>query len=460
MGIASSLLAVPFLSLRHSQAQTAGKPPVRFLTLMDSYGVAPDERERSWVESTVGDYALTASSLGAILAPFEAHRDKVIVMSNLSCDSSIKLRDGVTHDKLTSEALTGSRAINGEVGASARQHHGSLDHRIGNYLKDEYGLPNPRVYPHLYLSDYAEPDKTSFCFDQNGNQIRAISGADNIIKSLFGGGVDNSAGELAALDAESHNMALGLVRERLTSIRGELINANASQVIDAYESSVQDLATELELRGASTCEVPSAGNPGGGKTTDSPPVIMEAIHQAFACNLASAITYSVGGEQINQQRYADLYDASKHDANVLPELKLNLHAPSHKETPGAFMAQETVRAWQAGMVANLVDQLSTAVDVDGSMVMDNTVIFLTSAMSNNTHGRENFCLAALAGKNTNLQGGFHYDCAGHTNNELLTTLAQGVMVPDAEFGGFDATGNRLATLNTGPISKMLKEVLS
>ena len=119
-----------------------------------------------------------------------------------------------------------------------------------------------------------------------------------------------------------------------------------------------------------------------------------------------------------------------------------------------------MRGYQASLVANLVNRLSTTPDVDGSMILHNTVIFLTSAMSSNTHQRDNYCLAAIAGKNTNLKGGFHYDCSGSTNNDLLTTLAQGMMIPQAEFGGFNADGNAIATLNNGPITKMLKATLS
>ena len=460
--LASGLLAAPFMSFQNAPAQSAtGKAPLRLLSIFDSYGLASDNRKAAWIDSTVGDFALKSSNLGGILTPFAAHSDKLIVISNTNLESSIQTKDASTHDKLTSHMLTGSRLVNSVVGAAGTQHHPSVDVHIADYLTQSYGLPFPRVYPHLFPSEYPEPDKTSYCFDKQGKQIRAISGAGNIISSLFGGGSANK--EEISLDAKSQNLALTLVRERLTSIRGELINANRAVVLDAYESSVQDLAAELELRANLSCVTPDAkGAPdSNSRNINSMPYVFESIYQAFACDLASVITYSVGGEQINQLSHGFLYDAALYnDAALKTELTVNLHAASHKDTPQAYKAQELARGYQASLIADLVNRLSTTPDVDGSMIIDNTIIFIGSTMSSNTHQKSNYCLAALAGKNTNLKTGFHYDCSGSTNNDLLTTLAQGMMIPQAEFGGFNADGNAIATLNNGPITKMLKATLS
>ena len=199
------------------------------MTVLDSYGLALDNRPTAWIDSTVGDFALESSNLGSILAPFDAHRDNLIVMSNINLESSIQTKDARTHGKLTSQILTGSRLVNSVDSPSGTQHHASIDAHIANYLTESYGLDFPRVYPHLFLSDYAESGKTTFCFDKQGNQIRAISGAGNIVNSLFG--TSNGSLEERSLDVRTQNIALSSVRERLTAIRGELINANRSVVL-------------------------------------------------------------------------------------------------------------------------------------------------------------------------------------------------------------------------------------
>jgi len=182
---------------------------------MDFYGLASNDRSNTWIGSNVGDYELTEAGLGRVLSPFSAHRENLVVMSGISSESSIQTKDATTHDKITSQALCGSRMLNGEVGSIGKQMHASIDVRIGQHLSGDYGLPYPRVYPHLTLSDYAEPDKTCFAFDESGNQIRTIAGASNIVSTLFGGGGGDNEG--LALDAESQNIALQLVRDRLGS---------------------------------------------------------------------------------------------------------------------------------------------------------------------------------------------------------------------------------------------------
>ena len=447
--LASGLLAPPFLSLRSSPGRATNNPPLRLLTFMDSYGISMNNRDETWIDSMVGDYELTGASLGTILAPLSSYRDNMLVVSGLRLDSAITMNDAATHDRITAQTLCGSRTKNAEVGSIATQHHASVDVHIGKYLNESYGLTYPRVYPHLFLSDYAEPTKTTFCFDDQGNQIRAISGVNPIVNTLFGASDD---AQFQLLDTKSQQIALNLVSERLQSIRGELINANAATVFDAYESSVDDLATELELRLNLQCTPPdTTGAPEGGRDEDSTAYIFEAIYEALACDLSSSITYAIGGETINQLRYDFLYDADLHDdAGLQSLLNKNFHAASHRNDAASDKAHELIRAYQAGRIADLIDKLATTPDVDGSMILDNTVVFITSAMSHNTHARADYCHLLLAGSNTNLRGGYHYDCAGSTNNDLLTTIASGLTLPDTSFGGYNAAGDRLDELNHGP----------
>ena len=88
-------------------------------------------------------------------------------------------------------------------------------------------------------------------------------------------------------------------------------------------------------------------------------------------------------------------------------------------------------------------------------MLDNTVVFVTSAMSSNTHSDDDYCQLLIAGKNTNLKGGYHYDLSGHSHNELLTTIAQGMGMPDDRFGGHNRNGVYVNNLSNGPISRML-----
>lgn len=460
VGLAGACLAAPLLPWRGVKAQTLDtKPPLRFLTIIDSYGLPVAGRDRIWINSEVGDYELADDDLGTVLEPLRPFRENMLVVSGVNMDSLTATGDAAVHGPAACQALTGSRAITsnrGSPGPNATQVHASLDFRVGQYLHEEYGLPSARVYSHLLLTDYAERTKATFSFDSDGRQIRSRATVPNIIAALFPDTGDSSL--VAQLSARARLEILGLVGERLRVIRPQLAQVNSASMLDAYQSSVADLANELELRAESTCEAPSAeAAPTDGKDAATTPLIFDTIYHAFACDMVSSVTYAIGGEQINQLRYGHVYQDSMADADLRALLGLNFHAPSHRDDEVARKTHEVVRTYQSQLVAQLLARLADTPDVNATgSILDNTVVFVTSAMSNNTHAFENYPHMLIAGKNTGLVGGMHYDCRGRSNNDLLTTIAQGLSLPDEEFGGFRQE-DRVASLNTGPIEKLLRE---
>jgi Protein of unknown function (DUF1552) len=429
---------------------------MRLLIVMDSFGVPPD-RKAVWAESSVGDYALTDSSLGTILQPLKAYRPNLALMSGTKFDSIEVTHDVKLHRTASAHALVGSKPSSG-INASARQQHGSVDVLIGGYLNREYGLRAPRVYPQLFLSDRNQSGETTYCYDPKGVQMRAIAGPTSIAKTVFGGLTDMSA---LQLDTRSQQAALELVAEQLKSIRPELVSASAPAVLDAYQASVSDLATQLELRSKLQCKAPDftkipKDDAASGETN---PAIMSLIQQAFACDLVSVVTYAPGGEYYNNMSHDHLYNAAENnDSKLKAYLGQGLHGVSHKADASAHKTQELVRRGQAKLVADLLDKLKVTPELDGSgdTMFDNTVVWLTSAQSVYVHGFDNYVNAFIAGKNANIRTGYHYEIGQNTNNDIMTTLANGLHIPFEKVGGFGDGGKEFKELNHGPITKMLK----
>lgn len=456
--LASGLLATPFVSLAAGNAYSAdAKPPLRLLTIVDSYGLPIATRNEAWINSTAGDYALTGDELGTTLAPLQAYKENMLIVSGINLDSLIQTRDGPHHDEMNSQVLCGSRRVDGTSRVTAKTLHSSLDVHVGQYLNDDYGLA--RAYPHLFFTDSSSNGRATTCYDASGNQIRAIAGAKKQATSIFTSGVD-----VANLQYQNKRQQgiFDLVQQEVQALRGQLINANASTVMDAYQSSVDDLAAQLESSSSNVCGVPGGdvnALPGamGGPAINSSPYIFKNISQAFACDLTSSLTYAIGSEIVNNFTHGFLYNEAEHaDAELQTRLNINLHNISHATDDVTNKAHELIRIHQAELLADLLDDMSNKIDVDGNKVLDNTVIFWTPVMSHNTHKYTDYPYLVIAGKNTNLKGGFHYDCTGSTNNDLLTTVAQGVGLPDDNFGGYNKDGLLLDTLNNGPISKLLK----
>jgi len=108
------------------------------------------------------------------------------------------------------------------------------------------------------------------------------------------------------------------------------------------------------------------------------------------------------------------------------------------------------------MIVDFIDRLAATPDVDGSSVFDNTVISYNSMYSTNVHSRNNYANFYIAGKNTGLRGGRHYDLRGESNNDVWLTLAAGLGQPIGRHGGVRSNGQVVAGLNNGPIEAMLK----
>lgn len=460
----SGVAAAPFISMPSRNVFAQTKAPLRFLTLIDTYGLAQGPRAETWIKSTSDDYALTSSDLGSVLKPLEAYINNMLVVSNIDLDSVSKTSDSRTHHYLTTHTLTGSSALTESRANEATQaiKHASLDLHIGNYLSTEYGLSSQRRYEHLFFTDYAQRTEATFCYDSSGNQKRSIAGALNVRNSVFDT-VDTANASLLSVSDQVRIETLKMVRERVNALSGNLNNANKEEVIKAYQESIDSVSQELDLKSQNVFAIPAelaAGvtNSGSNKSDpDAVPLMFKNIYHAFANDMVSSITYAFGGEKINQHKYSHLYNEAEHsDAELKALMAKNFHSPSHQSTDVANKYHELVRIYESQQLAVLLDRLSTTIDLDGSTVLDNTVIFFTSQMANNTHNTSDYPLLIIAGKNSNLQGGFHYDCNNQTNNDLYTTLAQGMTMPDDNFGGHNRSGSYVSALNNGPITKMLK----
>ena len=136
----------------------------------------------------------------------------------------------------------------------------------------------------------------------------------------------------------------------------------------------------------------------------------------------------------------------------------NYHRLSHRSNDTAGATQGLILSNQISHLARLTDLLEATPELDGSgsSMMDNTVIFYHQAMSSPTHlTTVPYYHFVLAGQNTNVKRGWHFECSDHSDNELWVTLAQAVGLPVTQFGGYQGDTYNGASLNTGPISKML-----
>jgi len=454
--LASGLMAAP-LGLSSSFAQEAdSQSPMRFLTIIDHFGVPPSTRTDSWISSTAGDYELTDDHLGSILRPFQNYKENMLIVSGLSLQSAIQTSSVRTHHAFLPHTLGGSKALN-ERTAAASIPHETVDVTIGNYLNST----RQRIHPHAFFTDYAERGNPTYCYDTTGTLIRSYAGANSAVDNLLTG-LDTASDPLLAAQLLARQDILNKISSRVQLLKSEYTSASYTEKLEAYEASVNDLSAQLELTGNSSCILPDEFNSlsTGGRNNSAVGRgdILKVIGQLFSCDMVSSATYAFGGELMNQNSHG--FVDSRGEAAIATQLNKNMHASSHRGDDIGDKCHEYIRIHQSELIAELLETLSTTVDIDGNMLIDNTVIYLPSCMAHNTHQRNDYATAIIAGSNTNLRGGFHYDCSDSTNNDLLVTLAQGVNVPLTDHGGYRNNTTRVDSLNNGPISKLLKTTLT
>jgi len=450
--LATAAMTLPWLS-NVARAQQNNVGAKRVLIVTDPYGRFGDQTSSSvssapWIESNSSDYELQEQDLGWILSPLQSHLENLSVLSGVFMRSRQVLGGGASHAQVNSYALTGNR-VTGNIRSTATV---SANPSINTFIGDELNAvaDTKGVFNSLGLGNVGQSNYAS-----DGRRASNLGNPSQIYQTAFGSGSNADTSGLL-----SQQIVVEQVRNQLALIAPELIQANASNVIDAYRTSIDQIASELEVRASGFCEDRTPNNVLGSAEGEAGITQMfDGIYDLFACGLTPSLLYG----WTNGNRHAWLRDENMFGNVVNNYLtNRNYHNLSHRRDDDAGAAQGLVMRAQASEISRLADRLSTTPELDGSgsMMMDNTIIFYTQYMCSPTHvTTQPYYNFILAGENTNVQRGMHLDCSGHTDNEMFTTLAQAAGIPITRFGGFRGNNYDGEELNRGPISKVLLKTL-
>jgi len=449
--LASTGLALPWLSNIGRAQQSDRSSPKRVFIFIDPYGrfgeqtTSPVTDDAPWITDESKDYALNPQNLGWMLKPLEKHIHNLSVFSGIYMRSRVRLGGGISHAQVNSYALTGSR-VSGNIRSNATVcAHPSLN----NYIGDELNAAalTKSIYNSLSMGNVGQ-----YNYGSDGLRAGAFGNPEAIYNTAFG--VSDTRG-LTAQQA-----VVKQVQQQISQIAPQLVQANAATVIDAYRSSVDAIATELELRGVGSCEDRTPDNVrDSGAGQQGIAQMFNAIYDLFSCGLTPSIL--LGHSHTGSHGWLQNTDIVDSTGNSFVSRR-NHHNLSHQNNEDAGAAQGLVMRGQIAEMSRLADRLSETPELDGSgdTMMDNTVMFYHQSMCRNTHGtRTPYYHFFLAGANTNVNRGMHFDCSEYSDNELFTTLAQSVGIPATQFGGFNAMQYRGETLNRGPISQALVQTL-
>jgi len=420
-GAGGAAIALPWLeAMRPRRAQAATSPVKRFIVMFSADGTIPS----AWTPTPGASE--TDFTLSPILAPLEAHKADVVVVSGLEQKGG----GGDGHQTGMGGMLTGQMLNSGPFAGVGAAPAGwpmgpSVDQRIAE------GLAVPTQLRSLEL----------------GVQVGA---ADNWGRMIYRAANqplppdDDPAGVYARVFSDLHTdpAILARLRRRRQSIldgvgaqftrtSARLGNADR-QRLDAHLTAVREIETRLTtdlVVNNPSCHDPTI-TPVSAAANDAFPAVgalqMDLMVMALACDIARVASLQ-WSRSVSQTRFSWLNITEGH------------HDLSHRSDDDVAAVDKLTRinTWYAQQLAALVSRLKATPDGAGGTLFDNTLVLWCNELAKgNTHGRLGapYVLAGSAGGALRTGRFLRYDGQGLPHNNMLVSILNAMGVPDRTFG--------------------------
>ena len=405
---AAAPLGLPFLS---QFARARDVPQRRILFLM-----SPNDamRREEWGMADEGQSVPLPDTLPSYLAPLSAFRDRMAVFGDL-----VKLAEHESHCPHT--LLTGVDTIDGGNGTNAASI--SLD----QYLAGEFGV-----------------DAATFgvrCLPNDPSARFSSKGADQPVDPIMDPGLafdhyfgdyDADPAELEARRARKRSV-LDRVAKDLAAFQSQVSAAQRPRV-EAHLDAIRKLESDVDETIVAAC---NPGSPTFGQDATDNEAVPTSLHglvdtmvQVIGCGITR-----VGSIQFGRSGAGEIRP-------VWPDFGINIDRDCHfglahrywEEYSDASRSDRVEQeTWVAThMVQRLLEGLDAMPDLDGSSVLDNTMVVWLHEMGSNHNASGH--LACVFGGSSWLQTGSFQSMPGRSLNDLLTAVANRMDVGISEWG--------------------------
>jgi hypothetical protein len=408
LGVGAATLAVPFARALRGSADPSR--PTRFVTIFTPCGTIRD----AW-GTRRGDASF---DLGPILAPFEALRDRVLVIDGLDMNAAL-LGPGGGHQRGPGVVLTGQPLLEGDFcgglgcvsGRSGWAAGPSIDQAIADRLSGTtrlrslelgvrvLGANNRHRISYRAANDPVPPDDDPF----------------HVYERVFAGA--GLAREALARKRRERASVLDLVRRDLSELEGR-VGAEHRPRLHAHLESIREVERQLDAALATgTCLAPELGDRFDARASASYPIVsrlqLDLLATALACDATRVATVTYSGATsyqtfpwlgIGEQHHALSHDG---DDNEASQRKLTL-----------------INAWFAEEIARFAARLASIPEGDGS-VLDHTMIFWANEISKgNTHSHDDMLFLVIGGERAGVQPGRWLRFRSRPHADLLVSFAR------------------------------------
>jgi hypothetical protein len=405
LGGAAVAVGLPFLPslLRRAEAQDgACSQPTRRLI---AYYVPNGMHMQDWTPTATG----TDFALPYILEPLRDFKSKLLVLTGLKNE---KQEEGPgDHAGGTGSFLTAKivRKANISVGVSMDQIAAGVIGPCADLPSLQLGLDGGGSTG-TCDSGYSCAYQRNISWANENTPLPKITDPALVFDRLFAG--FDTAASLAEAQRRIalRASALDYVRDDANRLSSRL-NSGDRAKLDQYLTGIRELEVRIQ-RDAPTCSVPD--RPSGGLDVTGR---IEMMHQlmafAFQCDSTRVISFMMADSGSGRNYSFIGAEGGHHDIS------------HHQSQPANFEKLKIIDHWEMQRFAHLLGLLEGIDDAEGVSVLDNTVVFLSSEISDgDRHNHDNLPVLLAGGLGGTLSTGRHLRYDG---NPPLANLYIGLL---------------------------------
>jgi hypothetical protein len=442
LGGASTLIALPFLETlapKHALGQ-AGGAPKRFLGYLYPNGMMMDD----WRPVGFGTNFTLGKTMGPSgrvfddgRMPFPASQDgpslemvksKLLIISGLQNTQQI--------DKIPGDHAggIGSFMTNRTVPKTANASMGgpSIDFTLAQTIGKDTRRPyfvmsgeGSRPAGSLCDSGFSCAVADHITFDDKGINVPRVENPGAMFDQLFEG-LDPNANAQAAAERKARNKSvLDLVAAEATSLEATLSRQDRPR-LQEYLTSVRELERRIDAGGGAGAQCMPPTRTGTAFSFENGRATIDVCHElmalAFQCDATRVISFMWGNS--SNGRPHNFIDAPG-----------GHHDISHYGGNADSIARlRRIDYWWARRFAELLIRLDGMTDIDGRTVLDNTLVFQSSDISDGDAHNHDDMPVTLAGGAAGFATGRHVDLKDRWFGDLFISIANGFGAPLTAFG--------------------------
>ena len=377
LGGAAVTIALPFfesLMPREARGQAATAPK-RFLGYF-----APNGFDMEDFRPVGAAGALTLGPMMASLEPFKDHLLILGGLQNTKQDRPLGDHSGGVGSLLTNHTV---RYDTEKMGGP------SIDQVIANQIGTTTKLKSLELAGENGATEgscdsgYRCSVGNHISFDTTGTPLPKIYQTGQIFDRLFEGfDPDASAADVARRN-QYRKSVLDAVLAQATELKGKL-NATDAIKMEEYLAAVREVERRIELAAGGSCTPPTKED---GDLSDQQrhEVLNDLIALAFQCDITRVSTL-MWGNMTSNRNYASIGASGGH------------HDISHHGGgQGNIDKLKIIGKWEMDRLAHLLGKLKALPDSDGRTVLDNTLIFYSSDISDGDSHNHDDMPVILAG---------------------------------------------------------------